>query len=101
MDMKIVHQSVMDHFHKKMNVMLVVVETQEYGVNGILKSAMLSVDMAKDAVTGLANRIHMLTNHILTVNQSAMDPMRISKLAAQDAVTRKRSGENGLDGAVM
>jgi len=101
MAMKIVHQSVMDRFHKKMNVMLVAVETQVFGARGILKNAMLTVVMETDVVTGLANRILTLMSLILIVNQSAMDPMKTLKLATQDAVNRKRSGGNGLDGAAM
>jgi len=82
-------------------VMLVVATPTESGVNGMMTVAMLTVVMDTDVAIGLANQILTLKHLILTVNQCAMDPMKITQNATQDAVTKTSSGLLGLIGRVM
>jgi len=88
-------------YQRKQSVMLAAVTPTEYGVNGMMTVVMLTVVMDIDVAIGLANRILMLQHLTLTVNQSAMDPMKIIRSATLDAVTRTSSGLLGLIGHVM
>jgi len=97
----IAHQRVMVIYQRKLNVMLAAVTSPESGVNGMMTVAMLTVVMDTDVAIGLANQILTLKPLTLTVNQCAMDPMKIIRNAMQDAVTRTSSGQHGLPGSVM
>ena len=62
-------------------------KTLECGAHGMSILVMLTVVMETDVATGIAFRIPIVLQFILTAHQSATDPMKTIRNATQDAVT--------------
>jgi len=97
---KIANQNVMARCQRKKNVMLVAVETMEYGANGTEARARLTTTAATDTAASPDSvyKTHTNQRRTRTVNQCATGTMKTTRIATLDAANRTNFGAHGHSG---